>query len=267
MGSGKGAKSVSAGKQKAQPKPNKSAKRSDVKGTKGGNARNNKKEEEEDEEKDEDEDEVEEEEAVGGKKGTNRATPATTPANVKDKGGNMNARNIREQEEDDDEDEYEDEEEKEEEKEVVADREYTEAEKGVVRLFLEQKLQYPKHLAEVVTDNPWDEDWRDAFHSLVTTPKYNKNNPSRPTNTTAKCRLCGKKCSAFCTLCFQFGGPCADMVPTCPMCASQHYIDCHSNGSSSVKKSLRAGARIPKGNPLQQHPRELKSAVTYSRKK
>jgi hypothetical protein len=159
-----------------------------------------------------------------------------------------------EEEEQEEEGEEKEEEEEEEEKEEEEVEQYTEAEIIVIRRFLVHKLHYSEDLADVVTGNPEDADWKLTRHPLASTPKYSKDNSLRPTNTTARCRVCSNKCSAFCTLCFQFGGPCADMVPTCSTCGHEHYVECHGGGSSSVKKTLSLGARIPLTNPLQIHP-------------
>jgi hypothetical protein len=146
--------------------------------------------------------------------------------------------------------------------------ELSEAETYMVRKFLMHKLQYSQDLADIVTVNPDDEDWYTTRLCFTKhSPKYSKNNPVRPTNTTAKCRLCGKTCSAYCALCFQFGGPCADMVPTCSTCGHEHYFECHAKGSSSVKKTLMAGARIPVSNPLHIHNRSLVAKATNNAKK
>ena len=34
------------------------------------------------------------------------------------------------------------------------------------------------------------------------------------------------------------------MVPTCPICGHEHCVQCHGDGSSSVKKTLSVGARV-----------------------
>lgn len=67
-------------------------------------------------------------------------------------------------------------------------------------------------------------------------PEMQQKQPLAPYELDRKMKTCGKKCSAYCTLCFQFGGPCADVVPTCQICCYERYQKYHANnGSSSVK--------------------------------
>ena len=61
-------------------------------------------------------------------------------------------------------------------------------------------------------------------------PEMQQKQPLAPYELDRKMKTCGNKCSA------QFGGPCADVVPTCQICCYERYQKYHANnGSSSVK--------------------------------
>ena len=90
-------------------------------------------------------------------------------------------------------------------------------------------------------------------------PEMQQKQPFAPYELDRKMKTAARSAQRTARFAFSFGGPCADVVPTCRICCYERYQKYHANNGSSSVKRHRRRARIPKSNHLLVNPGELKN--------